>query len=74
MSDTSSEISDEGYKTSDNSRLNGTDKSGIPKDGEITNSKGHHSRRASMDRARSLSTDEGIFCKMFARFLFVQLT
>lgn len=67
LSDSGSEISDEGYKTSDNSKLaldmhNNT--SSLNKDSIIKN---HGSRKNSIVRTRSMSTDEGKNCQFFLK-------
>ena len=70
LSDSSSEISDEGYKTSDNSKvLLDTPKTGNGggSNKDFATSKGHFSRKSNAPalRARSLSTDEGKWRKLF---------
>lgn len=66
LSDSSSEISDEGYKT-DNVKLllgtsNGSSPTGINNNNSNNNGKeflkGQQSRRSSMNRTRSLTTDD----------------
>ena len=61
MSDSSSEISDEGYKsTSDNSKtLLETPKNPGQTNNKECTEKGHLIRKTPVIRARSLSTDEG---------------
>ncbi|CAG7730034.1 unnamed protein product [Allacma fusca] len=59
LSDSSSEISDEGYKTSDNLKiLLDTPKTSVVQNCKDISTKGHLSRKCNAIRARSLSTDE----------------
>lgn len=79
LSDSGSEISDEGYKTSDNNIILNNCKLPLERNNYHSNGsvslnvsptketvagagKGHASRRTSLVRTRSMSTDEGEFC------------
>lgn len=58
LSDSGSEISDEGYKTSDNSKLA---QNASPNENDSNGNHNNHgtARMGSMGRSRSMSTDEG---------------